>query len=580
MKKIIFYILICIIVIISTIGCRRREAAEEAEYDILLMNGNYVVHGGLYIPHRVEIYQNLALLGKVWGFVKYTHNSFITGQKNWDAELLYLIPKVLDGGDIRNILYKWFTMLGDDGYVENVLHLESYRLIADLSWINYYYLGPITSNLLRFNGVTSTDRSSAPFFFGSTGVLDFSNQDIRPFMNFADAGERLLGLYRLWNAMNYFFPHLDVLDVNWNDLLLEFIPKMLEGTDRHSYELTLAGLAHHLHDASIWFEGTSFFTNKFGRYIAPIALIVAEGRIVVSDVYEFAARDAMPQRGDILLAVNGRVVIDIINEKSLFFSYPNVEKTMAFFTGRWAGHNRPSFPNVLTAHERFMYIDVMRGDFGMPIRINAFTHPFHTRSTYSHTILEKNIGLINPWIQEDVNYIMNYFASTDGLIIDLRQWIPQDFIPAISQYLLNEPLFYRILSKPSHIFPGKRFDILKYNCIAQDPYTFIYEGPVVLLIDENSFGINETLIMSLSAVQNVTLIGTNTMGSVGSVSSLPLPGRITMWFQSIGTYTPEGGHTFRIGLTPDINVNRTIRGITEGRDEIMETAIRFILGEK
>ena len=56
--------------------------------------------------------------------------------------------------------------------------------------------------------------------------------------------------------------------------------------------------------------------------------------------------------------------------------------------------------------------------------------------------------------------------------------------------------------------------------------------------------------------------------------------RKNMLFTSLGVYTPASEQTFRVGITPDIRVERTIQGVTDGRDEIMEAAIRFILGER
>ena len=38
--------------------------------------------------------ENLAKLCKVWGYVKYTHPVFLLGEKDWDEELLKLIPAV------------------------------------------------------------------------------------------------------------------------------------------------------------------------------------------------------------------------------------------------------------------------------------------------------------------------------------------------------------------------------------------------------------------------------------------------------------------------------------------------------
>ena len=59
--------------------------------------------------------QNLATLGKVWGFLKYHHPLLIAGERHWDYELLRVLPSILSAPD-RNranaILVKWIEGLG------------------------------------------------------------------------------------------------------------------------------------------------------------------------------------------------------------------------------------------------------------------------------------------------------------------------------------------------------------------------------------------------------------------------------------------------------------------------------------
>ena len=61
---------------------------------------------------------NLRKLCKVWGFVKYTHLAFLTGEKDWDQELLNLIPSIRAAAEdeVNGILYDWYISLGDDGF--------------------------------------------------------------------------------------------------------------------------------------------------------------------------------------------------------------------------------------------------------------------------------------------------------------------------------------------------------------------------------------------------------------------------------------------------------------------------------
>ena len=602
--------------------------------------------------------ENLVKLAKVWGFTKYTHNSFISGQKCWDEELLALIPIIYhaDSADVNSILYDWFVGLGEDGFdlkrghdfdwagffaargvtlaelealdeatreerglVDLIIEYRKYyefftakledgydlywetfyrlmqemfpavfwgtmrshamafnmdlRQMADLSWINEEYIGSLAALLLRFDGISASDLSAAPVFLNNWGLLNFSNQRSHAQMDYSDKGYRLLGLFRLWNAMKYYFPHLDILDVAWNDLLIEFIPMMLEGTDRYSYEATLAAMAHYLQDAHVSFAGTSFFIDMFGRYTAPVQLIAAEGRLVVYETFGFGNP---LERGDVILGLNGRDIDEITEEMRRFLPYPNDERALTYIAGRAGGWH-----HALRSHTRNMEVDILRR--GVPMAIDVVGTISMGRSApsdpRSHAFLGNNIGLINPSISGDVHHIMEVFAATDGIIIDLRQR-PRSysFIEDMAQYLLDERQVFFLISRPSPTHPGVRtWGWPRYAGGANGE--LLYDRPVVLLMDERTFSYPETVVMALRNGPNVVVIGPYSMGSNGDVVRLPLPGGISMSFTSLGVYTPEGGQTHRIGLTPDIHVERTIQGIAEGRNEQMEAAIRHILGE-
>ena len=135
MKRIIFLTLLSILTVLAT-ACGRREPVEEPEYEAQWENGAGFAVGSLTVPSEEGIHENLALLGKVWGFAKYHHPIFLTGQLCWDAELLKLVPPVLEGGDVREILYGWFVGLGKDDYdfpygvyfnLENLLRETEYE---------------------------------------------------------------------------------------------------------------------------------------------------------------------------------------------------------------------------------------------------------------------------------------------------------------------------------------------------------------------------------------------------------------------------------------------------------------------
>jgi len=48
----------------------------------------------------------------------------------------------------------------------------------------------------------------------------------------------------------------------------------------------------------------------------------------------------------------------------------------------------------------------------------------------------------------------------------------------------------------------------------------------------------------------------------------------------IGVFYPDKKPTQRVGIIPDIEVRPTIAGIRAGRDEVLEAALRQILGSQ
>src|SRR5882757_5883854 len=60
--------------------------------------------------------EDLFLLGKIWGFLKYYHPTVTSGKVDWDKELLHFLPLVRQSGDPQSksdSLLAWIERLGD-----------------------------------------------------------------------------------------------------------------------------------------------------------------------------------------------------------------------------------------------------------------------------------------------------------------------------------------------------------------------------------------------------------------------------------------------------------------------------------
>ena len=62
------------------------------------------------------------------------------------------------------------------------------------------------------------------------------------------------------------------------------------------------------------------------------------------------------------------------------------------------------------------------------------------------------------------------------------------------------------------------------------------------------------------------------------MSQIVLPGGLRTMISGIGVFYPDQTPTQRIGIIPDVISRPTIAGIRAGRDEVLEEALRQILG--
>lgn len=527
---------------------------------------------------REEESRHLAKLCKVWGYVKYRHPAFLLGKKDWDAELLELIPQVRDAKDektVNELLHTWVEGLGevDYGTSEPVKAWaeageDEKVFIADTAWAtDTAALGEaLTADLAQLGEIPAIDRSKGPGWIDQS--LYLSNEPEHE-AAYEDAGFRLLGLFRLWNAMEYCFPYLDLLDEDWDGCLKAHIPQMLDGSDQASYERALASLAYQLHDPHVSLgtfdaERMSMAPPSYadyGSYKFPVPLMEAEGKLVVSST----AVGCPLERGDVLQAVNGISVEQLTEERKQYASYPREDAVL----------NRMRY--IITAStEEVNQLTVLRDgqELELSVRYGERTPRMQTAETF-YQVTEGNIALISPGIPDTPEgslELANTLSRTDGLIIDLRQYPVSSAVYVLEGYLLEADSASLVFGMPSESVPGAYIKVTNVHGGSRR-----YDKPVVILMcNDSSQSAAETAITIFRQAEGAITMGDHSAGGNGTIALLPLPGGLDMTFSSLAVYTPEGERTQRTGIAPDIRVEPTIQGIAEGRDEVLEAAIEYL----
>lgn len=522
---------------------------------------------------------NLDLLGKIWGLLKYHHPEVAKGNYNWDYELFRMLPdylKVKSSRERDRILTSWIGSYGKIPACETCKPApESAVLKPDGSWID---TSDLSNNLKSKLQEVYSNRNQGEHYYialhQNVGNPDFTNEDPYANMSYPDEGFRLLSLYRYWNMIHYFFPNKHLTDQKWENVLKEYLPKFIKAKDDLEYELAAVQLIGEVKDthANLWAGGDHLHQWR-GNNFAPFKAEFVENRFVVSDYYnpEYSEETKL-KIGDIITHINSKTVEAIVD--SLKSYYPSSNE---------AAMLRDISADLLRSTENTLHLDFISDeqakeqDVSLYDRADLNMYQWYRvkHEERSFKRLEGNIGYVTlANIEEkDIPEIKESFKNTKGIIIDIRNY-PSTFVPfALGSYFVSEPTPFVKFTIGNPDNPGE-FTFREGAKIQSD--NNLYKGKLVVLVNEDSQSQAEYTAMAFRAVENSTIVGSTTAGADGNVSAISLPGGLRTMISGIGVYYPDGTETQRVGIVPDITVKPTIEGIKKGRDEVLERAIQII----
>ncbi len=531
-------------------------------------------------PTPIQI-DNLTLLGKVWGFLKYYHPEIAKGNYNWDYELFRFLPEYLSEANEtkrEDLLLKWINDLGEiDNCKTCDTSSEEALLKPDFKWIDNSIASKPLKDKLHY--IYNNRNQGKHFYIKLTpniGNPVFTNENAYTNMSYPDGGYRLLALYRYWNMINYFFPNKYLTDKDWSTTLKEYIPIFINADNELEYEQAALQIIGDIQDthANLW-GGNNKIEEWKGTNFAPVYLRFIENKLVVADYYnpELKTETGL-EIGDVITKIDGRNTEDIVS--GLLKYYPASNE---------AARLRDIAADMLRSQKNEVEIEYLQNAVLKTKTIKLY--PRNDLNIYRwnrktdekcYRLLDNNIGYVTlkSINADDIPKIKEEFKNTRGIIIDIRNY-PSTFVPfTLGSYFVSSLTPFVKFTNGNVNNPGE-FSFIKELKIpaAKEPY----KGKLVVLVNELSQSQAEYTAMAFKAGDNTTIIGSTTAGADGNVSRLMLPGGLSTMISGIGVYYPDGGETQRIGIVPDIEVRPTINGIKNGKDELIEKAIETILEE-
>jgi len=402
-------------------------------------------------------------------------------------------------------------------------------------------------------------------------------------MVFPNSEYRLLALFRYWNVVNYFFPYKHLIGDSWESVLPRYIPKFEANKDAVDYQLTVRELVTEMRDSHGVLRNANAATEKLGTHLPPVLMGYIENKSVVTKVLD----SKLPVKvGDVVLAIDGEPV-----EKKREY----LARYTAASTPQWL--MRGVNARLLLGPKDSVVKLKVQGSGGeareleLP-RSESITDPkwagLMERSTPVMQVLPSGYGYVDlDRLQAgDVDKMFETIKDTPAVIFDMRGY-PNGTAWPIAPRLTDKgnvvaALFRRPILEATNLTNSELADTASYSFSQRIPERQgeLYKGKVVVLINEDAISQAEHTCLFFEAATDVTFIGTPTAGANGDVTLMVLPGNLTVSFSGHDVRHADGRQLQRVGIQPTIRVERTIRGLVDRRDEILDAAVKFLQGHQ
>jgi len=431
--------------------------------------------------------------------------------------------------------------------------------------------------------------------------------------------ERIFGLVTIYHtAKQHFAMFEQVPELDWDQTFMDYLPLVEKQQSLLEYYQILRRFTVLLKDGhSLVSLPDTINLTQMGNL--PLNLDYVENQWVVIErlpTKEILKQDVLP--GSVVLTIEGKPAKNYI-EKEIFPFVPG-----GTFQGKSGLMNKfRLFPTSAPVHLKLRYPDGSMHSRSLyptsknnPIKWRDLEHvkrwrwPWHHMEKYATKTLEDNIlyvrfGACRQSIEDKFAKLIESKESSPpkAMILDLRGNVGGNTPIKTVRHLISKPVKKFFFKTPCSIsYVDARIQSARkkdrsadetVNDIFEDfpeysPgwYSFSgsvieqekshYDGPLVILTDRMTSSAAEDLVVMLQGNNRATVIGEPTHGSTGQPIFFDLPGGGKVQICTCLSRYPDGRSFVGVGVQPDIPVKRTIKGIAEGRDEVIKSAINYL----
>lgn len=380
---------------------------------------------------------------------------------------------------------------------------------------------------------------------------------------------RLANIIITWNIFKHSFPYWEDASVSAQKILTAAFTKAIADQTGHDFLNTLKLMCAPLNDGHMFIE-LSDGSDHSNEASAPLILSRIAGKVLVKEVLD-STLNKLITRGDIIDSIAHISAAEALSGKERYLSGSSQWKEAKGLVTLLNGPENTAISLVLDRKGTKKSLILARNVKGTGYRNGSFTKNPVKRGWVKPGVFYLNLSTDTISEQQYEKEL----ATAKAVIFDLRGYPASDNAFNLIPHLLTQTVNPQTFFTPEIIYPD-----LQQVTYEKDPTELVPAAPhlkarIYFLVDATAQSASETLLSRMKDFKLATLIGQPTSGTNGSMNVIYLPGHYSVAYTGMLVKNNDGSKHHLKGIIPDIIVNPTVQGISSGRDEILEAALKM-----
>jgi C-terminal processing protease CtpA/Prc len=398
-------------------------------------------------------------------------------------------------------------------------------------------------------------------------------------MMFPDEGLRMLAVARIYNVIRYFSPYTSLAHDDWDKAAERAISDEIAARDPRDYLTGLMRFYAHLHDSHGSIVG-DMVSQYYGAGV-PITVRYLRHQAVITAIARAGTLPTNMRLGDVIDAIDGIPTrTAMLRAEELINASTPQAADLAALRNYGAG-SLLAGPVDSTVTLRYHAPGSKRS---MSATIERSTGgSIEKNRSPIYTILPGNVGYVDLDRLEPSQVDTMYAAlwRTSAIVFDNRGYPRGAAWPVAARLTSQWKVPFALFSTPVVRNPidSTEDDIAWLPSYQQFVQSLTaseaakYRKPTVMLIDARAISQSEHSALLLRAAAGTRFVGTPTTGADGDITTMVVPGNITLYFSGEGVRWPNGTQLQRVGIQPDRWVEPSAPDIANGNDVVLQAGL-------